>query len=96
MPYVRYDPKILFSFQVAGVTYTGTRFSIHNFTLGIAGNELDELLNGASEGHTIEVYFDPKNPQNSILAIPAYEGAVIALTVGATGLALVVALHFLG
>ncbi len=88
IPY--FIPKVEVAYEVDGRVYRSDRFSIHNFTIGTKG-EIGEVLGGAKVGDTVELFYDPTAPEKSSLAVPSYDGVVVALFLG-TGLLLLVLL----
>ena len=91
LPY--FVPKVEFAYEVSGRQYTGSRFSVHNFTIGAKG-EGDEVVGGAKVGEVVEVFYDPTEPSRASLTLPSYDGVVVTVFLGCGLLALVLLLTF--
>lgn len=91
VPY--FVPKVEFTYEVAGREYRSDRFSVHNFTLGTKG-EVGEVLGGAKVGDAVEMFYDPAAPRRASLAVPDYDGVILAFFIGGGMLLLVLLLTF--
>jgi len=77
-----YTPEVEYEFQHSGRTFRSRRFSVHNFTMGFP-EEIDEILSGAKVGDRLTVFFDPSDPERSLVKLPDYTSALMLLFVGA-------------
>src|SRR4051794_22384987 len=69
-------PTVQFVYEVRGKEYTGSRFSVHNVTIGAKG-ELDAAIGGATVGASVQVFYDPVDPRRATLTLPSYDGVII-------------------
>lgn len=61
-----YQPFIEYTYVVNGEEHRGYRLSFSEKSYGFAG-EAESQLRGVKEGNEIDVYYDPKNPRNSVV-----------------------------
>jgi hypothetical protein len=88
-PYTRYISHLKYSYAVGQSTYVSTRFSLHNLLVGNSSSELRDLLGGASQGDSVDVFYDPRKPSRGLLVRPGNTELAVILIVGISGLALV-------
>lgn len=92
---IYYSLNITYEYIVSGSRYAGDRIRIVNFDTGIK-NYLQNIQSRFCTGITTKVFYDPKNPQNSVLEPGFNIGNSILFLLGLFFIVVGILLYFIG
>lgn len=65
-----YDPQIVYEYEAAGATRRGTGLALQPVSFR-SRKKAEQYLDARPVGSTVPVYFDPRDPEQSVLAANA-------------------------
>lgn len=75
----KYSGKLIYEYKVEGKTYKNTKIYFNNVE---EASEKDTLLRNTSEGDTINISYNPKNPNQSIVKVFSIKYFLITELIG--------------